>query len=359
MPEADEVLEWSHGSAVVSPLAGMLTHARFRLGDGWFAPFARAPWLDDQDARADDDDATSALHVPGHVRTLGGDFACVPFGSAALPADRPGPWRELPAADPDVPPHGWGAEVMWTVVARTGASVALAVDYPPSSPVARLERVVQGVDGEPALRFRLVVHARRPVRTAVGVHPVLRLPDAPGALRLSVPFAHGLGYPGTVEGGRTVVLPWSGFAALAEVPTASGPVDLGRLPLRLPRGAPLDDVVQLCGVSGPVTADYLAEGAGVQLDWDRRVLPSLLLWISDRGIDAPPWSGRYRGLGVEPVASAFDLPAAVSAGDNPLTALGHRTCVALTPAAPLVVEHSVRAHLLDPHPSSDTLGRPA
>ncbi len=43
-----------------------------------------------------------------------------------------------------------------------------------------------------------------------------------------------------------------------------------------------------------------------------------MLWISDRALQEAPWNGRYRGLGVEPVAAAFDFGEAASAGPNPI-----------------------------------------
>jgi hypothetical protein len=99
-------------------------------------------------------------------------------------------------------------------------------------------------------------------------------------------------------------------------------------------------VLLLTVVRGPVEARF-ADGCGVVLDWDRTVLPSVLLWISDRALGGDPWEHRYRGLGVEPVAAAFDLPPAVSTGPNPLAAAGVRTAVPVDPEHPLMVRSSI------------------
>jgi hypothetical protein len=66
-----------------------------------------------------------------------------------------------------------------------------------------------------------------------------------------------------------------------------------------------------------------------------------MMWIHDRGLDDPPWNGRYRGLGLEPMASAFDGPWEVSAGLNPLNAQGFATAVAVDPATPVEFELSL------------------
>ena len=323
-------LRWSHGEATVAARAGMLMGARFRVGDAWFSPFAAAPW-------AGQLPRTNGL--PGHVAVLGGEFVGVPFGSSLLPGDHPPAWSAH-AGTPLAPPeHGVGADAEWAFTCSTASSATLSMDYPSSSAVSRLERTVEGVEGRPELHFRLVVHARRPAHVPVGLHPVLRLPERPGRLKLSAAFQLGVGYPGTVAGVGTAASPDARFTDLAAVPGPRGPVDVSRLPL----GPPVEDVLQLCGMRGPVRARYLDEGAGVELDWDRRVLPSVLLWVSDRGLGEPPWSGRYRGLGVEPVAAAFDLPPEVSVSDNPLSTGGHRTSVRLDPHDPVVIDYSVRA----------------
>jgi hypothetical protein len=100
-------------------------------------------------------------------------------------------------------------------------------------------------------------------------------------------------------------------------------------------------VLLLTGAAGTV-ALLDDDGSGVELDWDRAVLPSVLLWISDRALGGDPWEHRYRGLGVEPVAAAFDLHPDVSVRRNPVSATGVRTAVPLDPARPTVVRSTVR-----------------
>ena len=320
MPE----LRWSHGSATFSPTAAMLISGEFLLPTGPFSPFAARTW----------DPADPGLSsLPGHLRVLGGEFACVPFGSAPGPVDAaPGwaPFSDLPA---DEPPHGPSADEDWRVEEAGPNSVRFVLDYPHGSPVERLERTVRGVPGEPRLEIRLTITARRAALVPVGVHPIFRMPDPPARVLLEAGFDRGFTYPGALPGAAAT--PGVEFDDLRR----AGGADLSALPL----GAAAEDVVLLTGGDGPVRLTYPDEHASVELAWDRSVLPSLMLWISDRALDGPPWNRAYRGIGVEPVAAAFDLPGAVSAGPNPLTDRGVRTAVALDPARPVTLRYSISA----------------
>jgi hypothetical protein len=112
----------------------------------------------------------------------------------------------------------------------------------------------------------------------------------------------------------------------------------------LPFDAPAEEVVQLCGVDGPITAEFLDEGASLVIDWDHDLLPSAQLWISDSLVQESPWFGRYRGLGIEAIASAFDFAEDVSIGRNPISDSGIATSIAITPALPVVISYSLKAH---------------
>src|SRR5690606_8118239 len=140
-------------------------------------------------------------------------------------------------------------------------------------------RRITGRAGEAALDLELGITARRPAVLPIGLHPILRLPERPGALIWSVGFDRGLTYPGTVPPGAMVTRPAQEFADLSRVPAADGgTTDLSRIPFE----HPVEDVVQLCGVTPPLVADLLDEGVRLELDWDAVLLPSLLVWISDR-----------------------------------------------------------------------------
>jgi hypothetical protein len=316
-------LSWTHGNATVLTTAAMLADCRFDLGQTSFSPFAKAPWMGTLADRA----------ISGHLRELGGDFVCLPFGMGRAMPNAPADWVPLLThADPG-PIHGPASDLDWTVQAANDIAITLTLDYPGTSPVLRVERTIAVRPDAPALDFTFRIFARHRAAISTGLHPILRLPDLPGRLHLSAEFDFGMVHPG--YGGQV-------FDRLGAIPRPSGTVDLSRVPLD-PRS---DLNVQLCGMRSPLRATYPDEGAEVELDWDRSLLPSLQIWHTDGGIKAPPFGGIYRGIGLEPVASAFDLGADVSCGPNPINARGIATQIQIDPAAPVTIRHSIRAFAL-------------
>ena len=317
-------LIWSHGRARVLANSAMLADCTLDLPRGPFRPLARAPWM-------------GTFHDPAvssHLRDLGGDFVCVPFGRGRHVPGASADWAAVIADEGPGHFHGPASNADWTFVRAGADRVTLALDYPDSSPVARLERTLTGRDGAPALDMTLTIHARRRARISVGLHPILRLPDRPGALHLEAEFAFGLTHPGQTPPG---VAP--DFTDLSRVPVAGGTVDMAHVPLS-PRA---DRVVQLCGMTGPMRATFVDEGAGLVIDWDRGLLPSLQIWHTDGGIGGAPWHNTYRGIGLEPVCAAFDLGNGAATADNPIVRRGVATAIAIDPATPVTIRHSLSA----------------
>jgi hypothetical protein len=307
----------------------MLADVVLRLGDREVAPFAPSLVVDPADAAG----------LPGHLRVLGAEFLAVPFGSAPAPDHPVAGWEDWAGLEADEPGHGHAADLDWELAQPSPDRIDLTLEPPATSPIARIERTVAGIAARPRLEIITTLYARRGVRVPMGLHPILALPERPGALRIEASAAVVHGAPGPVSPTGRIA---SGARSidLCAVPAAGGGVlDLTRLPW----GGPVDDVALLTGVTGPIRVVDEDAGTAVIVDWDRDVLPSVMVWIHDRGLDGPPWRGRYRGLGVEPVAAAFDLPEAVSAGENPLALEGVRTTVALDPSAPVVIRSSFEA----------------
>ena len=316
-------LGWSHGDALVLSTAAMLAECRFDLGGEDFRPFARAPWMGQ----------VSNPAIIGHLRELGGDFACLPFGAGPPQPIGPPEWAELMGEPPLGPIHGPAGDAEWELVARTEHSVTVGLDYPAHSLVRRLERRVGGQPGSPVLESSLTIYPRRSGAVSVGLHPILRLPEKPVQLQLEAEFEFGLVHPRQVGAGEA-----QEFSALAAVPHRGGHIDLSHVPLGEPNFS-----VQLCGMRGPLRAVFLEEGAGVEIDWDRDLLPSLQIWCTDGGIEGEPWQGRYRGIGLEPIASAFDLNTRLSERPNPISRRGVATAVQLQADTPLTLSHTVSA----------------
>ena len=55
------------------------------------------------------------------------------------------------------------------------------------------------------------------------------------------------------------------------------------------------------------------------------------------------WRGAYRGVGLEPTASLFDLGIGPSTEENPVSARGVATAIAIEPGMPLVIDYRVTA----------------
>ena len=243
------VLKWPFGEARILTTAAMLAECQFLLPNGRFSPFAKAPWM----GRVTDP------AISGHLRELGGDFVCLPFGNGRKMASAPPDWAPLLNDEADGIVHGPAADREWQVMSASDDAIALALDYPDASPVLRVERRISVRRDAPALDFEFRIFSRQKAALPVGLHPIFRLPDLPGRLQLSGEFDFALSHPG--YGGQE-------FQSLAAVPIPGGVVDLSLVPLPV-----MTDLnVQLCGMRGPLRAIYLDEGAGIELDWERTSL---------------------------------------------------------------------------------------
>jgi hypothetical protein len=327
-------LDWPHGALRVSPVGAMLAELVFHLPDGPFAPFARPHW-------SPDDSLLRAL--PAHLRHLGAEFVCLPFGvGGPLDAIAPG-WSGFSLEHCNDPPHGPAANAIWRVEEQGVGDIRLTLEYPADHAVRRLTRTLAVRPDAPAVDLELAIDVRRATRLPLGLHPILSLDVPAESLRLEARFRRGLTYPASVPGGAMRAAVGRDFVNLAAVPARmGGAIDVARLP----KAAPMEDVLQLCDIEGAVEASFVERGAVLSLDWDRDLLPSCLLWISDRALAGAPWGGRYRGLGIEPIASCFDFAESVSLADNPIASAGTPTCLAASPERPTVLRYSLAARPL-------------
>jgi hypothetical protein len=322
--DASRTLVWPHGRAELQRLGAMLAPVVFSApGQADFAPMQVAPWVDEPGAQA----------LPGILRRLRGEWPCVPFGRTVCPPDLPRGW--LPNAAGDAWGHGYGANHDWAWLAQTDAlALALVLTTPDGT---RLTRTVTAVVDAPALDLDLCVDVSTPRTCPIALHPTLRL-DA-GRVALDVPHAgRGFTYPVPAEPGVSRLAPNQRFDHLSAVPRADGSLaDLTRFP------QPIDseELLQLQTITGPVTLHYLDAGWALMLDWERALLPDLMLWVSHRGRRHAPWNGRHWALGVEPLHGVFDLGrVATPPADHPLA---RRTGVALTPGVPWVLRYRIAA----------------
>jgi hypothetical protein len=335
-------LEWTHGAFDLHANGGMLGGVAFALGGRTIRPFYEAPWLGRPEPQP-----------PGLLGVMRSEFPCVPFGVPYAPDGLPDDWRNAVATPIDARDaahdasddlqHGYGCASAWTLVRQTAHEIEIALDYPEGSPIARLTRIVRADPAHAALDVVLRIDARTAARRPAGLHPNLALPALAGAFRIEPgPFRFGMVHPGGPEPGVSRALAGATFDALDRVPLRDG--GTGALD-RLPLADATEEIVQLCGIDGTVTLTDDDARTRYRLTWDADALPSLLLWISNRGRTYAPWNGRNLCVGVEPVASAFELGCAASLAPNPINARGVRTALALSPDAP--TEIAYRFEVLD------------
>jgi hypothetical protein len=261
-----------------------------------------------------------------------------------LPPD----WRSQPGASAvtDAFPHGFGANHDWRLVAHSQDEVTISIEYPADHAVERLVRTVRAVEHRPALELSLEIAVRRHCEAPIGLHPVYELPSAAGSLELGLgPDARAWTFPLEVEPGRTVLRPDQRDMP----PEAVGGADGSRIDIRrLPLPAKGEDLVLVTGLGGRIQLRYPALGYSVTQRWQEDHLPSCLLWISGQGRQHYPWSGRFRGIGVEPVNAPFDLgPLTAATAGNPLARSGTPTRLALDPARPFVTRYEIACAPLD------------
>jgi hypothetical protein len=321
-------LSWAHGSLEVQSLGAMVGPICFRLPDGRVVqPMQVAPWADEP----------GAADLPGILRRLRGEWPCVPFGAEA-PRDLPAGWAgDGTSFDGATVPHGHGSNVDWSFLDPSPEVISLACVYPETHPIDTLHRSLRPDPAAAALDITLTVRARRLCRMPFGLHPTFRLPDD-GVVELVPPaFRQGRVFPLPVDPSSRLC-PDALFTSLDAVPSQAGSaISLSRLPL----DSRNEDLVQLCGVSGDFVLRYPDEGFQVRITWNTGHLPSVLLWISNRGRTQEPWNGRHLALGVEPVCSAFDLGPAVSNGANPIAASGVATAMDFVPDRPFTTSYRI------------------
>ncbi len=279
--------------AFVTQTGGHLGPVRIQIGDRIVEPFSVAPW------------AEETLRLPSEpmLRSLRGDFFCLPFGG-----------NEKPYQGETHPAHGDSANLNWTLEGLDGNEIHLSMRT--KTRPGRVDKRVR-LEGSIIYQTHIISNMSGPM--PAGHHAMLRFPSE-GRLSTSG-FLHGRVYPGEFErpsaGGYTSLLPGATFNDLSQVPMANGETaDLSRYPAR-------DGFEDLVQVYHPGDTPFAWNAVVVDgYVWvslkDPRVLPATVLWHSNGGRHYNPWNGRHRRvLGVEDVRAYFHFGVAESAGDNP------------------------------------------
>ena len=305
-------LRWAHGELTVRAIGGMIAPVDFELGDGRrISPLHVAPWAGE--AASGDDGSDGGEALPPLLAGLRGEWPCLPYGPARIPANLPAGWQAQ--APHDAWDHGYCANHRWQLVEQSATQLVLAIDLPDSEAVARLERRIRVDPDAPSISVELRITARRDARLPFALHPTFVVPEE-GVDIVGGGYGAVHTYPMPAEPGVSRLQPNRCAPSLAALPVdGGGTLDLTHLPLPFKT----EELLQLADCRPPFVLRYAAAGAEVVLDWDVAELPDALLWISNGGRAQAPWSGRHYALGIEPDNSCFDLTrVATPPADHPL-----------------------------------------
>lgn len=329
-------IRWKYGTASCNTLGGMIAPAEVVLPDGRNVSLLYSvPWLNEPEVL----DAA----IPGHQKRLRGAFPALPFGIAAEPRELTREWQIAKLRDPTLAPHGLSTNELWSLQTHNTHNVMSQFTYPQDSPVIHLRQRVQGLRNRRGLGITVGALTRQDVFLPYGHHFLLPVPEPPEVLAIRpARFQYGLTYPGIVEPNAMRTQPGARFTSLNKVPARhGGTTDLSTFPT----DAPLEDLVQLCGSTGPIEVFYLNHKYGIRISWDTQVLPSCMLWYSWCGLADYPWRNSCKTLCIEPIASAFDLEPHASIEANPISGSGIATTVALKAMRPWQTRLSIEAFI--------------
>ncbi len=303
-------------------------------GDRQVSPLYLAPWA----AR----DSRPAL--PEILKSLRGEWPCVPFGSYRPGDGFPPEWAAVIGSGAgERYLHGFGSNVEWTWSHVTPWEAELRCRYPDDDDIEELIRRVTPVPDRAAVDLELVVRARRRTRLPVGLHFTFSKAADRGDAQAGA-FRDAWTSPGPPYETVQAFAPDHRFRDLGCAPaSAGGFLDATTFPLPVEA----EDLIQLNGVDGRFDLDLHGDGCRVSIDWNREHFPSLLLWISNRGLQAPPWDGRHVALGIEPVCSAFGLGLEATRGENPLARSGIPTAIEFDPGTPFQTRYRISATALE------------
>jgi hypothetical protein len=324
-------LAWKYGLLSVQRRGGMLGPLTLIVaGDRQVSPLYLAPWAAQE----------SRPPLSEVLRSLRGEWPCVPFGSYRPKEGFPRDWADVIGGHSgEHYQHGYSSNVDWRWSKIAPGEIELTCRYPEESDIEELVRRVRPVPDRAAVDLELIVKARRRTRLPVGLHFTFCRPRTVAKLRPGT-FRDAWTSPGPAYESVQAFAPNCRFHDLERTPARTGGyIDATTFPLAVAA----EDLIQLNGVEGRFDLDLHGDHCRLSLEWNRDHFPSVLLWISNRGLHAPPWNGQHVALGIEPVCSAFGLGLEATRNDNPLRRSGVNTVIEFEPAVPFQTQYRISA----------------
>lgn len=302
----------------------------YRNGGKPISPYYVSPWQDE-----------GLTLSPPVLKSLRGDFFCLPFGGNA------GPYRGM-----RFEPHGEPAGAEWTLVGarKKGRVSSLSLSLTTKVPTGQVTKRLYLVDGQNVVysQERLDGYS---LRTSLGHHSILKVPEKEGGLKIATSeFQFGMTSPfvfsdpenreyQSFEVGKR-------FSSLSSVPLAwkgSKPGDASSYPQR--KG--FADLLGIFSKRSSQLPQGLAWTTATNDDagylWfslrDPNILPTTVFWIENHGRHGSPWNGRNSCLGLEDVCSYLNEGMPISAQPNDLNKQGIPTSLQLDPKRPTLVNY--------------------
>ena len=272
------ILENNNSSAEVFLFGGMTT-VEFMIGGKKIAPLYTNPWL-------------GTYNEDPFLNNLKGDFFCLPFGSG-------------PKGSTKKYPHGYSCNGVYEITQKGDSAAVISLEYPKDYLGGSIENVQRCIElKENRITFRDTVKVVSPVKLAIGIHPIFRLPCKPGAAGLRLPENDGI-YTSPTAVDKSSIFQNNIIINNAEdIPLRNG----NRLnALRLPLDADTEELLLLSNVkAGKISLDNFEENYSATMEWDEQGYANCLLWMSNKGRKFAPWNGRNLCLGIEPVTATFE-----------------------------------------------------
>jgi hypothetical protein len=226
----------------------------------------------------------------------------------------------------------------WGIVEQNDDEVKMHLDYIDDS-VDRITRNVAFLQDEKGIAFENRVKVNRDMETSIGIHPIFRLNEKPGSMRLILPKAKFIATYPTKPEKISTFKPNCFLDDITHVPLIDdGSMDASRLPLDYNT----EELLLVGGLKeGKVVLENLEEGYRVILAFDIGCFESCMLWMSNKGRDYTPWNSRNLCLGIEPVTAAFDFGENISTSHNLLNEKGIKTCVKMKKQQEYAIDYRI------------------
>jgi hypothetical protein len=237
----------------------------------YFSPFAEASWCEKYRDKY-------FPNIARHLLTLGGEWACLPFGHSKHDAEH----------------HGYGSNQDWQIIDQNDDRITLEIEYPSAHVIHSLKREISLDNITGALNISLEIKARHACTLPIGLHPIFRIPTGNAPLKITPPkFLKCASAPQSIalkdsqieqatiiEQNETI---WNNIKQL------NG-----------------EELIQAWQTNGEITLHYPDENFDVVMRWDEQDLPHCLFWIANPGLTDFPLGKGFTAIGIEPTSSFFD-----------------------------------------------------